>query len=170
MRARHLQRRPPPPSPLYTHTHTHTQQFQMPGHTYTLPYSPLPQPASAPPPDPVIPSSPLRLITPSPPICHCSPDLHLLSPLSRSRSLPAGRLSVDVKVGGMVSNSPSDTGASEAPDLSLHLEDFSPSSAASLLIGRDGSWCILGLQPGPGLGSRKQGGDFLCCHDAECQA
>lgn len=90
-------------------THTHTAISNGRTHIHT-PYSPLPQPATVPPPDPVIPSSPLRLITPSPPICHSSPNLHLLSPLSRSRLLPAGRLSVDVKVGGVVSNSPSDTG------------------------------------------------------------
>lgn len=56
----------------FVHHNTHTR-------------SPLPQPASPPPPDPVILSSPrppsLRLITPSPLICCCSPALHLFSPL-----------------------------------------------------------------------------------------
>ncbi|GLD47208.1 uncharacterized protein AKAME5_000143000 [Lates japonicus] len=97
---------------------------------------PLPQPASPPPPDPVIPSSPLQLITPSSPICRRSPALSTCSlPSSHSRSLPAGK------------------------------RDFSPSSPVSLLIGSDGFRCILGLQLGPGLGGGVvRGGAGLCCH------
>lgn len=91
---------------------THTLGFQTPGHTYMLPIAHylnlplhLPLTLSSRPP-------PFRLITPSPPICHSSPALHLFSPLV-SFSLvfpPTGRLSVDVREGSVVSNSPSDTG------------------------------------------------------------
>lgn len=138
----------------------------MPGHTHTethAPYSPLPQPAPAPPPDPVIPLSPLRLITSCPPICCSSPALHLFPPLA---CLPAGRLSVDVKVGGLVSNSPSDTGPltfrrtlstegiSPPPRLCL----FSLSVTAAVCSG------------GSGLAQEVEVGVALSCHDAERQA
>lgn len=95
---------------LPSRAHAHTGISNTGTHIH-VPYSPLPQPASPPPPDPVISSSPLRLITPSPPICHSSPALHLFFPLvSLSLAFPTGRLSVDVKEGSVVSNSPSDTG------------------------------------------------------------
>lgn len=88
---------------------TRTVEFQnIRTHIHTS-YSPLPQPASLPPPDPVIPPP-----TPT----HYSLTTYLLPrsgppPVlssSHSHSLPAGQLSVDVKVGSVVSNSPSDTG------------------------------------------------------------
>lgn len=95
----------PPLQPERRHTNART-------HIHA-PNSPLPQPASPPPPDPVIPSS-----SPQPPNSllphHLSaavlqPSTCSLSSL-HSCSFPAGRLSVDVKAGSVVSNSPSDTG------------------------------------------------------------
>lgn len=111
-----------------THTDTHA------------PYSPLPQPAPAPPPDPVILLSPLRLITPCPPICRSSAALHLFPP---SACLPAGRLSVDVKVGGLVSNSPSDT-APLTFHCTLSTEGISPPPHLCLFSSSVTAACILG--------------------------
>ena len=79
-RARRLQRPPPSPASPPTRAQAHTGISNAGTHIHA-PHSPLPQPASPPPPDPVSPSSPLRHITPSPPICHSSPALHLFSPL-----------------------------------------------------------------------------------------
>lgn len=82
----------------------------MPGHTYTLPtahylnlplHLPLTLSSRPPPSDSLLPHH-LSATALQPSTCSL--------PSSRSRSLPAGRLSVDVKVGGVVSNSPSDTG------------------------------------------------------------
>lgn len=138
--------------PLCAQTHAECDLKCQDTHTDTrAPYSPLPQPAPAPPPDPVIPLSPLRLITSCPPISCSSAALHLFPPSAR---LPAGRLSVDVKVGGLVSNSPSDTrpltfrrtlsteGISPPPRLCL----FSSSVTAAVRSG------------GSGLASRCGGG------------
>lgn len=153
-----------PASPLRAQTHTECDLKCQNTHTDThAPYSPLPQPAPAPPPDPVIPRSLLRLITPCPPTCRSSAALHLFPP---SAHLPAGRLSVDVKVGSLVSNSPSDTvpltfrctlsteGISPPPRLCL----FSSSVTAAVHSG------------GCGLAREVEVGVALCCHDAERQA
>lgn len=98
------------PTPTTAHTHTHKWGLQTPGLAHMLPIAhylnlPLQLPltlSSCPPPSDSL--LPHRLSTAALQPSTCS------LPLSRSRSLPAGRLSDDVKVGNMVSNSPSDTG------------------------------------------------------------
>lgn len=136
----------------------------MPGHTDThAPCSPLPQPAPAPPLDPVILLSPLRLITPCPPICRSSAALHLFPPLA---CLPAGRLSVDVKVGGLVSNSPSDT-VPLTFCCTLSTEGISPPSRLCLF---SSSVTAAVHSGGSGLDREVEVGGALCCHDAERQA
>lgn len=132
---------------LRARTHTECDLKCQDTHTHTrAPYSPLPQPAPAPPPDPVIPLSPLRLITPCPPICRSSAALHLFPPSVR---LPAGRLSVDVKVGGVVSNSPSDTGPLTFR-CTLSTEGISPPPRLCLFSSSvTAAVAFWGLRPGP---------------------
>lgn len=155
VRARRLQ----PVCPVHTHARAHTVWFEMPGHTHThahTPYSPLPQPAPAPPPDPVIPFSP--------PPTHYSlstylPQLSGPPPVPSPRSLPAGWLSVDVKVGGVVSNSPSDTRLLTFC-CTLRIEGF-----LCLLAGVSSHrpWRLPVHSGGSGLAQDREGGDGGAC-------
>lgn len=167
-----------PPQTQHRHTHTHTyarahRDFKRQD-LHTPPCSPLPQPASPAPPDPVILSSPVRLITPSPPIYRCSPVALQSStcslPSSHSRSLPTGRLSVDVTAGNVVSNSPSDTGLLTF-HCTLRKEGFFSGITPHRL------WRLpvhSGALAWPWTGRKREGvqlvGESLCCHSAECQA
>lgn len=138
---------------LRARTHTECDLKCQDTHTHA-PYSPLPQAAPAPPPDPVIPLSPLRLITPCPPICHCcSAALHLFPPSAR---LPAGRRSVDVKVGGVVSNSPSDTGPLTFR-CTLSTEGISPPPRLCLFS----SFVTAAVHSGSGLAQEVEGGAVM---------
>lgn len=154
----------PPSAPNLWAQLTHTVEFQALGHTYTrliAHYLSLP---------------PYLLL--SPPPTHYSLTTYLprrsgpppVLSSSHPHSLPAGRLSVEVEVGSVVSNSPGDTGLLTFCCTLRKEGFFSPLTN----IAPHQSWRLRvhsGAAAWPWTARRWVGeGWRLCCHGAECQA
>lgn len=171
---------PPPRLPPLQPERRHTLGFQTPGHTYMLPIAHylnlplhLPLTLSARPPhsDTLLPHH-LSATALQPSACSL--------PSSRSCSLPAGQLTVDVKVGSVVSNSPSDTGLLTF-HCTLRKEGFlfppQRRHSSSAVTAPGAFWGLslaLAWEEAMGRGWWWwwwwRGGGCLCCHGVECQA